>query len=34
MKQTANWEQEFAERFEARFDEFRQLYCEVYNNDM
>ncbi|MBQ3264439.1 MAG: amylosucrase [Ruminococcus sp.] len=34
MKQTAAWEKEFAERFEARFDEFKWLYCEVYNNDM
>ena len=34
MKQTAKWEKEFADRFEARFDELKWLYCEVYNNDM
>ena len=34
MKQTAQWKKEFADRFEARFDELKWLYCEVYNNDM
>ncbi len=34
MKHTAQWEKEFADRFEARFDELKWLYCEVYNNDM
>ena len=34
MKQTAKWEKEFAERFEVRFDELKQLYCEVYNHDL
>ena len=34
MKHSAAWEKEFAARFEARFDEFKWLYCEVYNNDM
>ena len=34
MKHSAKWEKEFAERCERRFDELRQLYCEVYNHDM
>ncbi|MBQ3418328.1 MAG: amylosucrase [Ruminococcus sp.] len=34
MKHSAAWEKEFAERFEERFDEFKWLYCEVYNNDL
>lgn len=34
MKSTAKWEKEFADRFEARFDELKELYCEVYNNDI
>ena len=34
MNKGAKWEQEFIDRFESRYDEFKWLYCEVYNNDM
>ncbi len=34
MKSTAKWEKEFADRFAARFDELKELYCKVYNNDI
>ena len=34
MNTTDIWEKEFAERFAKVFDEFKWLYCEVYNHDM
>ena len=34
MNTTDVWEKEFAERFANYFDEFKWLYCEVYNHDM
>ena len=34
MKTAPNWNKEFVQRFEARYDELKWLYCETYNNDM
>ena len=34
MNTTDVWKKEFADRFAKYFDEFKWLYCEVYNNDM
>ena len=34
MKSAPNWNKEFVQRFEARYDELKWLYCETYNNDM
>lgn len=34
MNKSAEWEKEFVERLNKRYDELKWLYCEVYNNDM
>lgn len=34
MMERKNWKPEFAKRFDARYDELKWLYCELYHNHM
>ena len=34
MMERKNWKPEFARRFDARYDELKWLYCELYHNHM
>lgn len=34
MNETVKFKKEFQERFDRRYDEFKWLYCELYNNDL